>query len=306
MTTRVFHGSSSYPSPSPNPVVTVGNFDGVHLGHRSLLATTKHRALKEGVPACVYTFDPSPVQVLRPDLAPQRLQRIEDRVDALLAFGMDQVVVEPFTPELSAMSHEQFASGVLRKRLSPTAMIVGWDFRFGHGRQGTCADLQTLLPCDVHQVHAVEIGGSVVSSSRIRRLLSRGEVEQLVPLLGRPHELVGRVIHGEARGRQLGFPTANVALQGFAIPPAGVYAVRARLPAGEALIGVANLGTRPTFNGEGLSLEVHLLDWSQDIYGEELRVEFITKLREEQQFASPQHLTAQIERDIIRARACLS
>ena len=138
MTTRVFHGSSSYPSPSPNPVVTVGNFDGVHLGHRSLLAATKHRALKEGVPACVYTFDPSPVQVLRPDLAPQRLQRIEDRVDALLAFGMDQVVIEPFTRDLGAMSAEAFASNVLLAHLNPTAMIVGWDFRFGHGRQVKC------------------------------------------------------------------------------------------------------------------------------------------------------------------------
>jgi riboflavin kinase/FMN adenylyltransferase len=306
MATRVFHGSSDYPEPSPRPVVTVGNFDGVHLGHQALLAATKRRAAQSGVPACAYTFDPSPVQILRPDVAPQRLQRIEDRIDMLMALGMDHVVVEPFNRQLAAMSPEVFASEVLLSRLQPSAMVVGWDFRFGEQRKGTCRDLQELLPCAVEQIEAVEIEGDVVSSSRIRRLLAAGQVGRIPALLGRPQQIVGPVIHGQARGRQLGFPTANLALEGVIHPPAGVYAVRARLPEGPELPGVANLGKRPTFGGRGVALEVHLLDWSGELYGVELRVDFIARLRAEQTFASPQHLVEQIQMDIEHARERLS
>jgi len=285
--------------------VTVGNFDGVHLGHQALLTATKDRANQMGVPACAYTFDPSPVQILRPDVAPQRLQRVEERIDMLRAMGMDDVVVEPFNRQLAAMTPQVFASEILLARLQPTAMVVGWDFRFCEQRKGAYRDLQELLPCPVEQVDAVEIEGDVISSSRIRRLLATGHVDRIPPLLGRPHQIVGPVIHGHARGRQLGFPTANLALEPLAHPPPGVYAVRVNLPEGPELSGVANLGERPTFGGGGVVLEVHLLDWSGELYGVEMRVNFIARLRAEKPFASPQHLADQIRMDIEHARKWL-
>ncbi|MCB9672032.1 MAG: riboflavin biosynthesis protein RibF [Alphaproteobacteria bacterium] len=278
-------------------VVTIGNFDGVHLGHRALL--DRARALDRG-PVLAYTFHPAPRDVLRPDNGIQRIQRLEDRVATLLEAGADTVVVEPFDLAFAALSPEDFAHGILRDRLRATAVVVGWDFRFGRGRQGTAEGLAELLEVPVEQVAAVEHGGEPVSSSRIRELLLAGDVAAAAVLLARPHAIVGTVVRGDARGRELGFPTANLDVTTPLVPADGVYAVTC-----DGRPAVANLGARPTFAGASRSVEVHVLDFDGDLYGREVTVAFHARIRGERAFAGRDALVARIAEDIAEARVLL-
>lgn len=296
----VSHGSNAYDGPAG--VVTIGNFDGVHLGHQALLDAARN--LKRG-PVVAYTFDPAPRDVLRPDTAPLRLQTLADRVERLHARGADHVVVEPFDRGFAAKSPADFAHGILRDRLRATAVVVGWDFRFGKGRSGDAAGLRNLLEQPVVQVDPLVSGSDPISSSRIRALIAAGEMSEASRLLGCPHEIVGVVEHGDARGRELGFPTANVCSRTPLCPAAGVYAVRVRSSVGEHR-GVANLGMRPTFSGDRFKVEVHLFDFVGDLYGTELRVQFCARIREERAFAGIDALVAQIGADAAEARTLLS
>ncbi len=304
MPPAVYQGSSAYPSPDLRPVVTIGNFDGVHLGHRVLLSRAIAIAREHDVPACAFTFHPAPRDVLRPGNPIRRIQTLDDRVATLHRVGIDHVVVEPFTIELSKMQPAAFARQILVERLNPTAVVVGWDFRFGQARAGTAKVLGELLDVPVEQIEAQQLAGGVISSSRIRAALDAGDVHTAATLLGRPHDVVGTVVHGDARGRTIGVPTANVRARTQLLPADGVYAVVATVD-GKPVRGMANLGKRPTFDGHERRLEVHLFDFEGDLYGAELRTAFVARLRGELRFDGLDALKAQLAVDATQARAAL-
>jgi len=297
-------GAASFPTAGPRPVVTVGNFDGVHQGHQVLLNATLEKARQLGAPAVAYTFHPAPRDVLRPNNPIPRIQSLEDRLNSLYAVGLDQVVVEAFTLEMAALSPQQFAEQILAGQLRAQALVLGWDFRYGARRAGTVDMLRDWLDIDVTQVSVHTDGSEAVSSSRIRTLVREGLVAQAATLLTRPHRLRGTVVPGDQRGRTLGFPTANVAVQTALTPARGVYAVQVTHE-GATLAGVANFGLRPTFGGEHDVLEVHLLDFSEDLYGVNLAVDLVARIRGEIAFSDVTELQQQIARDLQSARNAL-
>ncbi len=283
-------------------VVTIGNFDGVHLGHRALLERARALASERGTRAVVLTFDPAPRDVLRPGNGVPRIQSLDRKLHHLGRLA-DGVVVHPFDATIAAMEPADFATRALRDGLGAAAVVVGHDFRFGRQRKGDAALLREVLGIEVEALGPVSDEVGPISSSRIREALGRGDVATAARLLGRPHELLGEVVEGDRRGRLLGFPTANLWPEGGLVPPNGVYAVRVELEEDRpAVPGVANLGTRPTFDGVGARLEVHLLDFSGDLYGRRLVVQLVDRLRDERRFASIDELKAQIERDAATAR----
>lgn len=301
----LFHGVDSFPPDAPRPVLTIGNFDGVHLGHQHLLEQTIAQARALRAPSAVLTFDPAPRDVLRPDNDVPRIQAIEDRIACLHQVGIDQVVVHPFTLELARTSPRDFADRILISGLRVAGLVLGWDFRFGARRAGTVDDLRAWLDVPVIQVDALHARGGVASSSRIRELVRAGQVAEAARLLSRPHRLRGVVQHGDQRGRTLGFPTANVAVETHLQPATGVYAVRIEID-GSPRNGVANFGTRPTFGGGASVLEVHVIDWAGDLYGQRVAVDLIERIRSERAFSGLDELTAQIAKDLDAAQAILS
>lgn len=292
------------------PVLTAGNFDGVHRGHQALIAETRALARELSAPSAVLTFDPAPRDVLRPENGIPRIQSLERKLEHLARTGIDAVVVQPFDLALAGLDAASFARR-LRDHLGVVAMVVGHDFRFGRGRQGGADTLRSELSIPVRELEALVDEHGPISSSRVREALKEGRVADAARLLGHPHELVGRVTRGDQRGRLIGFPTANLSPSeggglGGLLPPNGVYAVRVRGISGEQpLPGVANLGTRPTFEGQGQRLEVHLLDFEGDLYDREMVVELIERLRPEQRFPSVDALIAQIRQDAEEARSVL-
>ncbi len=301
----VVPGSNAYRSPNDHPVVTIGNFDGVHRGHRALVSAAVTQANDLGVPACVYTFDPAPRDVLRPGNPVPRIQSLEDKIRLLGTLGVDCVIVEPFTLDFGRHGGQWFAKEVLTRRLGASAVVVGWDFRFGAGREGTVEALRDWVNVPVTQVNALQSDDGVISSSRIRGALAEGRVEEATALLARPHSVRGTVVHGQARGRTLGIRTANLEKLIGLVPGDGVYAVTAVVGPVEYK-AVANIGSRPSFPGAGRSVEVHLLDVETNVYGTHMTVHWHHRLRDEQTFASPAALVAQIGNDIVAARTLLS
>jgi riboflavin kinase / FMN adenylyltransferase len=300
---------TSVPEPVPS-VVVPGNLDGVHLGHRSLLTAACERARPEGWRVAALFFDPSPLEVLAPDRAPPRLTLPLRRAALLEGAGAHHVAVERFDEAFSRLSPEAFVEQVLVGRHGARAVVVGPNFRFGHARAGDVTLLTELGRThgfDVTVVEPVVVEGHIVSSSRVRELLHRGEARTAAALLHRPHEVEGVVVRGDGRGRTIGFPTANLRCDPVLLPTDGVYAVAARdldAPGASLLHGVANLGTRPTFEA-GRAVEVHLFDFDADLYGHRLRIGFVERIRGERRFESVQALEAQIARDAEAARAAL-
>lgn len=289
-------------------VLTIGNFDGVHKGHHHLLGEVVAAAQARGAKAVVYTFDPPPRSVLAPGLALPRITAWPDRVRLLGEAGVDAVVVERFTRAFAQHTPEWFADEILGRRLAPREIVVGYDFRFGKARAGTLNTVQKrLVDTPARAVQALKLDGTVVSSSEVRRRVQAGDVAGAADLLGRPHLLRGVVVPGHQRGRTLGFPTANVETDAELLPPPGVYAVRARVDGGKWCSAVANLGNRPTFEARGAYVvEVHLLDFKGDIYGAELEVALVDKIRAERKFDGLDALTTQIRLDAQAARARLA
>lgn len=290
--------------------VAIGNFDGVHLGHQALVRQALAAARARGARAGVLTFEPHPVRVLRPQLAPPLLTPLPRKLELLAALGLDAAVVQPFNPAYAATAAAGFVERDLGGALGVRDVVVGWDFTAGHERARVEA-LRPLLAArgiGLHVVEPVAEGGLTVSSTKIREFLLEGKVEAAALLLTRPHDLDGRVVPGAGRGRGLGFGTANLATDGL-LPRNGVYAVRARL-AGEAAWrpGVCNVGVKPTVDDSGrVGAEVHLLEHDGgDLYGATLRVAFVARLRDERRFPSLEALRAQIADDAERARAVLA
>ncbi len=288
-------------------VVLPGNYDGVHLGHQSLISRARALAGKAGHQTCVLTFSPHPAALLSPSRAPVALTGLERKVALLEGAGVDQVHVQPFDEAFAQIEANAFASDFLAEKLQAMAVVVGHDFRYGRGRRGHVETLQAAglkFGFVVHQVEPVLQNALPISSSRIRATLTRGDVSSASRMLGRYHELSGTVAEGDRRGRQLGFPTANLHDVSGLIPQRGVYAVWAKVmgAASGAVAGVMNVGARPTFNA-GESTEVHLLDFEGDLYGKQLRVAILLRLRGEVAFTSVDALKEQIKADISKARS---
>ncbi len=287
-------------------VVSIGNFDGVHLGHVRLISKLRERAQEIGVSATVMTFEPHPHEFFSPDNAPPRLLRWRDKIEKLEQAGVDQVFSLRFNRELAQTSAEDFVKRYLVDGLGIRHVVIGDDFRFGRKRTGDIHLLRKLgeqWGFDLSAVETCEIQGERVSSSRIRDALRVDDIDRAARLLGHPYRISGRVAHGDKRGRTIGFPTANIILRHDNVPVWGVYAVMVHSQGRPPWPGVANMGTRPTVGGERVFLESHLLDFSGSLYGERIEVEFQSKLRSERRFASFEALKVQITHDSESARA---
>jgi riboflavin kinase/FMN adenylyltransferase len=306
---RVVRGSAAIGPRPRRPVLTIGNFDGVHIGHRAILRTVTDRAHALDGEAVVYTFDPHPRKVLQGARAPGLLTTIEQKLELLAAAQIDLVVLEPFDAEFAKTPPEFFVREHIQARIAPLEVYVGYDFHYGRDREGSMRLLTELGPrlgFAVTIIPEVTIGSRDVSSSRIRSLLAEGAVEEAKRLLGRSYAVRGRVIEGDRRGRTLGFPTANLEPETEILPAHGVYAGRARiLDQGSAALfdAVTNVGRRPTFKADDPPLaEAHLLDFSGDLYGRRIELTFEARLREERRFSGPDELREQIARDVAAGR----
>lgn len=290
--------------------VTIGNFDGIHLGHRHLLTNLAGKARREGTKAIVITFDPHPKMLIHPERRPFYLiTSLPEKLNLLAQCGLDAVIVVPFSLQYAQTSAHEFITNFLWEKLKLRRIVIGHDYTFGRGKEGNEALLISYgqkLGFEVEAINAFAASGTIISSTKIRQAILRGEMEVAQALLGRPYNVAGRVVAGHRRGAALGFPTANLAPEKELIPPDGVYAVRARREGRENIGGVMNIGTNPTFGDQGRSLEVHLFDFQQDIYGERLDVSFIKRIREETTFPGVEQLVEQIRRDIIAAQEILT
>lgn len=288
--------------------VTIGNFDGMHIGHRALLTKARRQANSAGQPLVTVTFEPHPLEILAPDLAPARLTDASTRLDLLRDCGVDAALLLAFTRELAATAPENFVRNVLLQGLDMRDLLIGYDFSLGKDRTGTGAVLRRLgdkFAFTCARFGPVLAGGEPVSSTRIRHLIRAGDMPGAAALLGRPHGVRGIVVQGRQRGHKLGFPTANLIPPSVQLPPAGVYATWTQLGI-ERFPSVTSLGHNPTFAGEQLTLETHVLDFSRDLYKQELRIEFVERLREQIAFTASAELIRQIKNDIQAARAVLA
>lgn len=295
-------------------VVTIGVFDGVHRGHRALLDRVRQEGRDRGIRSVAVTFDRHPLAVIEPDRQPTTLTRLDDKVTALGSTGIDHVHVLRFDRAASREPADGFASRVLGGPLAARHVVVGTNFRFGHGAAGDVDLLERLgsdLGFTVEAFDLVEFGEVAVSSSAVRAALARGDVAWAAEALGGPHRVSGPVVRGDGRGRTIGVPTANVAVDpDVAVPAAGVYATRVRErgpsgPTGPQWDAVTNIGTRPTFDGRDVTVEAHLLDADVDLYGRDVDVEFVERLRDERRFDDVDALVDQIRVDIDRGREVL-
>jgi len=302
---NVFNGLERYPKDASPSVATIGNYDGVHLGHRAIIEGMRAEARAERLDSLLITFDPHPTRVVAPARAPKLLSTRRQKLEAIEAAGVDSVLVLTFHPALASLSGRHFLEDLLGSRVPLRAIHVGENFRFGHDREGDVDLLRTVggeRGFRVVGVPPVVIDGEVVSSSAIRRRVDGGDVEGARRLLGRPYAVTGEVVQGAGRGRTLRFPTANLATENELLPKRGVYvtqtqALALRFPS------ITNVGIRPTFGGEQLTVETHLLDAEENLYGERIEVRFLARIRDERAFSSASELADQIARDCAAAAA---
>lgn len=287
-------------------VATIGNFDGVHLGHQAVFAALSARARAMALPSLVILFEPQPAEFFRPLQAPPRLTRLREKLAAIGDCGIDRVLLIRFDRDFATVDARGFVDRVLVGELGIRHLYVGDDFRFGRDRAGDSALLVEMGKTRNFGVesHVTEIvAGGRISSTRIREALARGDLVEAGRCLGRRYRLCGRVVHGNQRGRTIGFPTINLPLLRRSPPLRGVFAVRVHGLGGQVLAGVANIGNRPTLDGDDrFLLEVHLFDFAEQVYGRHVEVEFVARIRDEQKFASFDALREQIHRDVLRAR----
>jgi len=287
-------------------VATIGNFDGVHLGHQAVLAALTERARALGLPALVITFEPQPMEFFCPEQAPARLTRLREKLEAIDRCGVDRVLLIRFNTAFANVEAGDFIRRILVEKLGIRHLYVGDDFRFGKERAGDFAMLHAMgreQGFGVESLDTVSEGGSRVSSTRIREALQQGDLRQAALCLGRRYHICGRVAHGNKRGRTIGFPTLNVGLLRLSTPLRGVFAVQVLGLGTQPQAGVANIGNRPTVDGDArLLLEVHLFDFSDEVYGRHVEVDFVEHIRDERRFESFDALRAQIGLDVQRAR----
>ena len=306
---RLVRGLINLPEDAPPCALTIGNFDGVHRGHQEIISLLEHAARRRGLITSLMLFEPQPMEFFRRDQAPSRLYRLAEKLRALEAHKLDTVVVLEFNHHLAEMKAEDFIENILVQRVNVKYLLIGDDFRFGHERAGDYAMLEAAADrygFELHSIDSVVESERRISSTAIRELLQQGEIEAASRMLGRPYVMCGRVIHGKKLGRDIGWPTINIPVRRHHSPVAGIYAVRVRgVEQNSRLNGVASVGTRPTVDGEGWILEVHLFDWSGECYGQRVDVEFVQHLREEKKFDDIDAMTRQIEHDAQQARKVL-
>jgi len=288
-------------------VLTLGNFDGVHLGHQAIFKKVVERAREISGTSVAFTFEPHPLKVLSPDRSPQLLNTFHGKLRLFEAAGIEVVICANFTRVFADQHPEDFAREVLHKQIGVKEVYVGYDYAFGKGREGSIESLKRMGQTHgfkVGVIEPVQVDGVVVSSSTIRDLITSGRVEEGARLLGRHYTIEGEVVHGSHRGHTLGFPTANIKSNNELIPAFGVYAVLARVQ-GRTLKGVASIGIRPTFDGGPVSMEVFLFEFGEDLYGKEMEVAFVKRLRGEEKFPDVEALVHQIQEDVQNAREAL-
>ncbi|WNC73338.1 bifunctional riboflavin kinase/FAD synthetase [Thalassotalea psychrophila] len=285
-------------------VLTIGNFDGVHLGHQRVVKALVEKAQQLNLIPAVLVFEPQPQELFNPQMAPARLSRLRDKYTLLKTLGVQRLICVNFNHEFASQSAEQFIEDLLVNKLGVKHLIIGDDFRFGKNRLGDFSMLKSAgvkFGFDVTDTKSYKMLECRISSTEIRRALQQDELHDAELMLGREYSIIGRVVHGDKQGRNLGFPTANVLLKRCVSPVAGVYVVKAKA-LGKSVYGVANIGSRPTVNGIRQQLEVHIFDFNNDLYGQQIEVALLKKLRAEQRFASLDELTAQIAKDSEQAR----
>ncbi len=305
---RITHGFTPLGTPH---AVTIGNFDGLHLGHQAMLARLQDVAQARGLPSCVLSFEPHPREFFTPEQAPARLSSLREKAECLQRMGIDRLHVFRFDRTFSALGAEAFIEQVLGTTLQARYVLVGDDFHYGAKRAGDFALLERQgrsLGFDAEFLPTVEVAGERASSTAVRQALAAGELEHAARLLGRPYSISGRVVHGDKLGREIGFPTANIQLKHNRPPLLGIFAVEVYGLNGEPLPGAASLGKRPTVkNPDAVPvLEVHLFDFNAEIYGRRVRVDFLHKLRDEEKYPDLDSLVAQIRRDVDNAKQFLA
>jgi riboflavin kinase/FMN adenylyltransferase len=296
------------PESARGGAVAIGNFDGVHLGHRRIIDRLLQRAREVAGPAMVFTFDPHPVRLLRPHECPPPLTWTERKAELLKELGVDRIVAYPTDEKLLALSAQQFFDQIVVGALAAKAMVEGPNFYFGHNREGTVEALHRLTVAAGMTLDIVEpltLDGQLVSSSLIRNLIAEGDVAAAARMLTHPYRIRGMVTHGAGQGAHLGFPTANLEAIDTLLPALGVYACRAWIGC-QSFSAATNIGPNPTFGEHGFKVEVHVIDREIDLYGEPLEVEFLAKLRDVQSFTSKDELVAQLQRDISQTRQILA
>ena len=290
-----------------NPVLTLGNFDGVHLGHQRIFEDLREEARKIDGEAVVFTFDPHPLQILDPPKCPPAITPFKKKLMLLQKLGIDVVIVAAFDLDLANLTPEAFVKGVLVDKIGARKILVGFNYFFGKNRRGNVERLKRLgqkYGFEVKVVDAMTVNDIPVSSSKIREFIQNGKMPEAAQLLGRNYLLIGKVIWGADRGKKLGFPTANLEVLNGLYPKTGVYAVEV-IMGDKTYPGVADVGYNPTFGENPLSVEVHILDFSRDIYGEEIQLIFHERIRDEKAFENPESLAQQIRKDIDAAKKIL-
>ncbi len=304
---RIIRGINNYTERLPNPVLTLGNFDGVHLGHQAIFRKVVARAEEINGTSIAFTFEPHPLKVLAPDRSPRLLNTFHGKMQLFERACIQIVICAHFNRMFADQNPEDFARDVLHRLIGVREVYVGYDYAFGKGREGSIESLKTMgerYGFTVGIIEPVKVGSSIVSSSSVRDLLSQGKVEDAALLLGRSYSIEGEVVHGAHRGQTLGFPTANLKTANEVIPAFGVYAVVADV-GGRSVKGVASIGIRPTFDSGPVSIEVYLFDVHEDLYGEAVNLSFIKRLRGEEKFANADALIRQIRKDVQDARDVL-
>ncbi len=304
---EVIEGYQNIKKNLPTPIITLGNFDGVHLGHQKILASIRNRAVELKGTSVVYTFHPHPLSVLTEGKQPLALTTLEERLGLIERCGIDIVICEPFTLDFSRITAEEFGQEILCQRIGAKEIYVGEDYKFGSKRQGDIHYLRKLgRMCDfrVRIVESIVSDSIIVKSSKIRQFIMMGDVSVARRLLGRAYQIGGQVVKGKGRGVHLGFPTANLKPNKSLYPAEGVYAVWVFYQ-GQRFMGAMNIGKNPTFEDQILSLEVHIMDFDKRIYGDELEVLFVQRIRGEQTFSSPKALAEQMHKDVGQVRRIL-
>lgn len=286
-------------------VATMGNFDGIHLGHQALVRNTVEESADRGCPSTVLTFEPHPLKVLAPERAPRLILSYEDKMALLQSFGVDIVIAQRFDREFASIAADEFIHRFLVNRLKIKKLWVGRDLRFGQDRKGGTDNLLRLAPgagFEVGVLDPILLDGVRISSSRIRQLVEEGRVDEVRPMLGRYHFVSGRVVTGHRRGQELGFPTANIASQTEVIPLNGIYATLIQLKS-QQWLSVSSVGVNPTFGAGPRTVESFILDFEGDIYGESVKLSFVRRIRDEKKFAMVKDLIAQMHEDVKCAKA---
>ncbi len=305
---RIIRGLKACTERFPNPVLTLGNFDGVHLGHQEIFNKVVTRAREINGTSIAFTFEPHPLKVIAPERSPRLLNTFHGKMKLLSASGMEVVICANFTRTFADQNPDDFARDVLHEKIGVKEVYVGYDYAFGKGREGSIDSLKRMgqmCGFEVGVIEAVQVNGVVVSSSVIRDLIAGGKVDDAAKLLGRYYAIEGEVVQGAQRGQKLGFPTANLNTVNELVPGIGVYAVLADVD-GHSFQGVASIGVRPTFDSGPISVEVYLFGFQGNLYGKQMEVSFIKLLRGEQKFVDSEALVRQIRKDVEAAKRALA